>query len=125
MSCDWATNPNDEEADLRNDLKRHYRCPDEDHMSFVSSNDQGSLFDSSPSESDTPSTVGGGAAQQELTYTNIEHMLAVLKAERGKCLGELRGLDAALETMNKLESRKSPGSEICSNRVCINDFSLP
>jgi hypothetical protein len=29
-------------------------------------------------------------------------MLAVLKAERGKCLRELRGLDAALETIGQL-----------------------
>jgi hypothetical protein len=128
MSCGWATDPNHEEADLQNDLNdrmRHFRCPDEGDMSSVSSNDQESLFDYSPSESDTTATVGIGTAQQELTYTNIEHMLAVLKAERGKCLRELRGFDAALETIDQLANRKRPGSEICLNRVCLNDISLP
>jgi hypothetical protein len=102
MSCDWATDPNHEEADLRNDRMRHFRCRDEDDMNSVSSNDQESLFDYSPSESNTATTVGSSAVQNELTHTNIEHMLAVLKAERGKCLGELRGLDAALEIIDQL-----------------------
>jgi hypothetical protein len=113
------------EADLRNDRMRYFRCPDEDGMSSVSSNDQESLFDYSPSESGTAVTVGSSAVQQELTYTNIEHMLAVLKAERGKCLAELRGFDAALETIDQLANRKRPGLEICFNRVRVNDVSLP
>jgi hypothetical protein len=113
------------EADLPNDRMRHFRCPDEDNMSSVSSNDQESLFDYSPSESGTTITVGSSAVQQELTYTNIEHMLAVLKAERRKCLGELRGFDAALETIDQLANRKRPGLEICFNRVRVNDVSLP
>ena len=109
MSCDWATDPNHEEADLRNDrMKRYLRCPDEDDMNSVSSNDQESLFDYSPSESNTATTVGSSAVQRELTHTNIEHMLAVLKAERGKCLRELRGLDAALETIDQLANGKRP-----------------
>lgn len=103
MSCDWATDPNHEEADLRNDrMRRHFRSRDEDDMHSVSSSDQESLFDYSPSESNTATTVGSSAVQNELTHTNIEHMLAVLKAERGKCLGELRGLDAALEIIDQL-----------------------
>ncbi|KAH8656514.1 hypothetical protein BGZ60DRAFT_143331 [Tricladium varicosporioides] len=125
MSCDWATDRNYEESDLQNDRMSHFCCPDEDDMSSVSSNDQESLFDYSPSESDTITTVGSGTVQQELTYTNIEHMLAVLKAERGKCLRELRGFDAALETIDQLANRKCPGSEICLNRVSLNDVSLP
>ena len=103
MSCDLATDPNHEEPDLRNDrMRRHFRCPDEDDMNSVSSNDQESLFDYSPSESNTATTVGSSVVQHEVTNTNIKHMLAVLKAERGKCLGELRGLDAALETIDQL-----------------------
>lgn len=50
--------------------------------------------------------MGSSAVQNELTHTNIEHMLQVLKAERGKCLGELRGLDAALETIDQLANGK-------------------
>lgn len=125
MSCDWEINPNHGEADLRNDRLRRFCSPDEDGMSWVSSNDQESLFDYSPSERDTTTTAGSSTVQQELTYTNIEHMLAVLKAERGKCLGELRGFDAALETIDQLANRKRPGSEICFHRVCVNDISLP
>jgi hypothetical protein len=107
MSCDRAIDPNNEEAYLRNDrLRPHFCCPDEDDMSSVSSNDQESLFDQSLSETDTMTTVSCSAVQQELTYTNIEHMLAVLKAERGKCLGELREFDAALETIDQLANRK-------------------
>ena len=107
MSCDWATDPNHEETDLRNDrMRRHFRCPDEDDMNSVSSGDQESLFGSSPSVSNTATTVGSSVVQNELTHTNIEHMLAVLKAERGKCLGELRGLDAALEIIDQLANGK-------------------
>ena len=109
MSCDWVTDPNHEEADLRNDrMRRHFRCPDEDDMNSVSSNDQESLFDYSPLESNTATTVGSSVVQHELTHTNIEHMLAVLKAERGKCLGELRGLDEALKTIDQLANGKRP-----------------
>lgn len=96
MSCDWATDSNHEEADLRNGrMKSHFRCPDEDDMNSVSSHDQESLFGFSHSESNTAITVDSSSVQHEVTHTNIEHMLAVLKAERGKCLRELRGLDAA------------------------------
>ena len=109
MSCDWVTDPNHEEADLRDDqIRRHFRCPDEDDMNSVSSNDQESLFDYSPSESNTATTVGSSVVQHEVTDTNIEHMLAVLKAERGKCLGELRGLDTALETIDQLANGNGP-----------------
>jgi hypothetical protein len=127
MSCDLAIDPNHEEADLRNDRLRFFRCPDEDDMSSVSSNDEDSLFEYSPSVSDTvtTTTVGSRSVQQELTYTNIEHMLAVLKAERGKCLGELRGFDAALETIDQLANSRRPGSEICFNMVRVNDISIP
>ncbi|KAH7389168.1 hypothetical protein BKA64DRAFT_645631 [Cadophora sp. MPI-SDFR-AT-0126] len=45
------------EADLRNDRLKHFRCPDEDDMSSISSNDQESLFDYSPSESGTTITI--------------------------------------------------------------------
>jgi hypothetical protein len=105
------------EVNLRIDQMWHFRCPDDDDMSSVSSNDQESLFDYSPSESDTTTTVGSSAVQQELTYTNVEHMLAVLKAEREKCLKELRGFDAALEIIDQLANRKCPGSEICLGSV--------
>jgi hypothetical protein len=109
MSCDWITDPSHEEADLRNDrMRRHFRCPDEDDMNSVSSNGEESLFDYSPLESNTATTVGSSVVQHELTHTKIEHMLTVLKAERGKCLGELRGLDAALETIDQLANWKHP-----------------
>ena len=109
MNCDWATDPNHEEADLRNNrMRRYFRSPDEDDMNSVSSNDQESLFDYSLSESNTATTVDSNAVQHDLTHTNIEHMLAVLKAERGKCLGELRGLDAALATIDQLANGKRP-----------------
>lgn len=98
------------------------RCPDEDDMSLRSSIDAESLFDYSPSQ--TEATTTGGAVQPELTSTNIEHMLGVLKAERGKCLGELRGLDAALQTIDQLANRKRPGLKFCVYRTCANNVSL-
>ncbi|KAN0095722.1 hypothetical protein V8E51_016433 [Hyaloscypha variabilis] len=112
-----AIDPNHEEAGPRGLGMWHFRCSDEDDMSSGSSIDAESLFDYSPSESEATSTVGSSAVQQELTYTNIEHMLTVLKAERGKCLGELRGLDAALETIDQLANRKRPGSRGGNARI--------
>ena len=82
------------------------RCPAEDNMNSISSDDQESLFDYAPSESTTATTVGSSAVQDERTRTNIDHMLAVLKTERVKCLGELRGLDAALGIIDQLANGK-------------------
>jgi hypothetical protein len=101
-----AIDQNHEKDDFGGIGMCHFRCQDEDDMSSISSYNQESLFDYSPSESNATTIVGSSALQQELTYTNVEHMLAVLKAERGKCLGELRGLDAALETIDQLANRK-------------------
>lgn len=124
MSCDWTTDPNHEEADLRNDRMRHFCWSDEDDMSSASSNNQESLFDYSPSDSDIATTIDSSAVRHELTYTNIEYMLVVLKAERGKCLEDLRGFDAALETLDQSANSKLPESEIGFNRACVNNVSL-
>ncbi|KAH8589501.1 hypothetical protein B0O99DRAFT_692394 [Bisporella sp. PMI_857] len=108
MRRNRAINPNNAEAYARNGrLRQHLGRSDEDDMSSVSSNDQESLFEHSPSETDTVTTVGSSAVQQEMTYTNIEHMLAVLKAERGKCLGEIREFDAALEIIDQLTTNRN------------------
>ena len=44
VSCDWATDLNNEEADVPNNRMRHFRCWDVDDMSSVSGNDQESLI---------------------------------------------------------------------------------
>jgi len=129
MSCSWGTDSNYEGADHWDDRMRHihkHLCYlEEDGMSSVSSNDQESLFDYPLSEGRTSTTVGSSSVQQELTYTNIEHMLAVLKTERRKCLEELRGFDAVLKTIDQLANRRRPGSEDCLNMVGMYFASLP
>jgi hypothetical protein len=94
------------------------------NTSLASSSDQESLFDQYKSGSDTTTTVSSSTGQQGLTHTNIDHMLAVLKARRDTCLGELREFDTALETLDQLENTKRHGSKIFFDRVCLNDVSL-
>lgn len=122
LSCSRGTDSNFEGTDHWNDRMRHihehlYRLQ-EDDMSSVSTNDQESLFDYPPSEGYTSKTVGSGSIQQELTDTNIEHMLAVLKTERGKCLEELRGLDATLKTIDELANCRHPRCGNCKHPRC-------
>jgi hypothetical protein len=101
-----------------------FRYPGDDDTSSASSNDQESLFHYSPSENGTTTSVSSSGVQQVLTCTNIEHMLAVLKKKREKCLGELREFDAALETLDQLGSRRYFGAELRFDKVCLDNVSL-